>query len=495
MVRVSARMRQPPRTSWVTFIAATLALAWVAWLRHPDFPLDDAYIVQHSVDGLLHGGETRFIGSTPLQGTTSPASLLLISALAIVLPTGWAQVVVTSIAAVLYLVGVFRLATDAGAEPTWAGLLAALALLVGNSLLQLLNGLETGLAMAAISWTLVWFRGPEPECPRLYALLGVLPFIRPELAALGAALLARAAWSMHRRGAPRRTIAGAVGWVVLGALPVMVFLLANGAALLPNTVAAKAYFFAEGCLPMRRKLAWVKAAGGTFLQAIGLAFLGFVALPLSRARWAGAAFIPLLLLAYALRLPGALFHNFQRYLYVLLPFAMTGWAALLGWRDLDARRMGRALLLLAVALSAVGTPAAWRLYAGAVGFSRTELAGMTDWLAAHVSEDDVVLVHDAGYVSLRGRQPLVDLVGLKSPSSVAAHRRWTWTACRRDPRAIDEIARESGARYLVVLDDWDRLFRLSEGLRSMGWHVTRADVERGATRYAVYHVAPPADPT
>jgi hypothetical protein len=103
----------------------------------------------------------------------------------------------------------------------------------------------------------------------------------------------------------------------------------------------------------------------------------------------------------------------------------------------------------------------------------------------------VIMVHDAGYISLRGSQPLIDLVGLKSPSSVEAHRRYTWTACRRDPRALDVIARASEAKYLVVLDDWDRIFELSAGLRRAGWSVLRADRERGATRYTVYRIAHP----
>jgi len=130
-----------------------------------------------------------------------------------------------------------------------------------------------------------------------------------------------------------------------------------------------------------------------------------------------------------------------------------------------------------------------------IEFARIELAGVSDWVATHVPADAVVMVHDAGYISLQGRQPLVDLVGLKTPASVEAHRRFTWSQCRRDPRAMDAIARASGARYLVVLDDWDRIFELSAGLRQAGWSVLRADGERGATQYSVYRIAQPASGT
>jgi hypothetical protein len=470
--------------------ATLLAIAWAVWLGRPDFPLDDSYILQHAVDGVLRGREDRFIGSTPLQGVTSPASLLPMAALGLLLPTPWTQVVVTALAAVLYLVGVYRLGTVAGLGNGWSVSLALLALLAGRNVIQLLNGLETGLAMAAVTWLLVWFRDAEPDRRWHYALVGLLPFIRPELAALSVLVLLRACWSLRRRDT-LRSLATSAAWVAVGAAPVVLFLVASGGAVLPNTVSAKAFFFAEGCLPLHDRLTRVWQAGGAFLDGLGLASLGFFALPLSRAGSLGMAFIPLFLLAYTLRLPGALFHNEYRYFHVLVPFAMAGWAAFATRPAVVDRSLSRALLLVAMAMAAATVRPAWARYVELVEFSRIELAGVTDWVTAHVPAKDVIMVHDAGYISLRGSQPLIDLVGLKSPSSVEAHRRYTWTACRRDPRALDVIARASEAKYLVVLDDWDRIFELSAGLRRAGWSVLRADRERGATRYTVYRIAHP----
>ena len=170
--------------------ASLLAMVWAVWLGQPDFPLDDSYILQHAVDGLLLGREVRFLGSTPLQGVTSPAAVLPITALALLLPTPWAQLVFTTLAAVLYLVGVYRLAAVAGLGAGWSMLLAVLALIAGRNLFQLLNGLETGLAMAAVTWLLVWFRDAEPDRHRSYALVGLLPLIRP-----GDTVLCEAFWS------------------------------------------------------------------------------------------------------------------------------------------------------------------------------------------------------------------------------------------------------------------------------------------------------------
>ena len=40
-----------------------------------------------------------------------------------------------------------------------------------------------------------------------------------------------------------------------------------------------------------------------------------------------------------------------------------------------------------------------------------------------------VMVHDAGYVGFAARQRIVDLVGLKTPSSLEPHRELTWKSC------------------------------------------------------------------
>ena len=74
------------------------------------FPLDDAYIVQHVVDGLILGAESRYADSTPMTGATSPLFVLLVYALAHIFEVTQAQLTVVVGGLVAYLWGVFRFA-------------------------------------------------------------------------------------------------------------------------------------------------------------------------------------------------------------------------------------------------------------------------------------------------------------------------------------------------------------------------------------------------
>jgi hypothetical protein len=481
------------RQTWIAAgVAAVFVCALAVWLGHPDYTMDDAYIVQHTVDGLLHGGETRYPGSTPLTGATSPAHVLLIASLSWLMPTPWAQLVIVGLAAIAYVAGCFHLARRSGVSVRWSAAIAALSALAGLSFYQLFNGLETGLAMAAIIWSLIWFFEPRPAQPWRYVLLGVLPYIRPELAAISLLLAVRAGWSEWQAGEGRAKNLGlAFAWMIAGAAPLALFLLANGQPLLPNTVSAKAFFFAEGCRPLVAKIQLAIRILGDFIATTGFALLGFAPMAFTRFRWIGLGFIAALLGAYIVQLPGALFHNYFRYLHVLMPLMIAGWIGAIASSDPRIRRLAQAGLAVALVWSVVMFGNCWTKYRDSIDTSRIQLRGVSEWVAEHVPSTATVLVHDAGYISHHGQQRLVDIVGLKTPSSIAAHRDYTWASCGPDARAIDQIALANNARYLVALKDWDRLFSFSEGLRARGWSVERIDGARGDTLYEVYAIAPP----
>ena len=488
---VRARAKNALGPLCVAGIGLLLSVLWAIWLGHPDFPLDDAYIVQHAVDGLFAGGETRFAGSAPLQGVTSPAHVLLVSLFRMLFPTAWSQLIAAALASMIYAIGVFRFAKTGGVSSAWAGILTVIALSAGLSLYQLLNGLETGLAMGAIIWAVFWFRSPVPERPAYNSILGALPFIRPELGAVSLLLFIREIWSLRRAPAGFSQLPRVIVWAATGAAPFVLFLLLNGASLIPNSMSAKVYFFAEGCLPVVAKIHTAGTAVEQFLLSLGLAGLGFLALLLSPWRLCGITFLLAFVAAYTERFPGALFHNWYRYPYVLIPFAVVGWTGFITCGQRHLRLAGKTLLVLTMALGVLQTIDTWRKYEEGISISRNELAGVSRWITSNLKESDVVLVHDSGYVSLSGKQPLVDLVGLKTPTSIAIHRQYTWASCSRSPLAIDMIARNSGARHFVVLTDWDQIFRLTDSLRLTGWTVTRSDRSRGRTRYEVYEITPP----
>lgn len=468
-------------------------LGWAFWLGQPDWPLDDAYIVQHSVAGLKAGFvDPRFPGSTPLQGATSVVHVLIIAALSVLVPIGWAQVLVAALAVFAYLAGIMRLAQDEGLSSPWPGLLAVLGVVSGFNSIHLVNGLETGLAMAAIVWTLVLFRAPWPAHPAAFALLGLLPFIRPELAALSLVAGARAIWSLRRDDNPLPRAVRMAGWGLGGGLLPGLILLVNEGTLLPSTAAAKSMFFISACTPLAARLMTVADNLGWYLGGMSVAGFGLFAVLASRWRWLAAGFTAAFLGAYLMRFPDGLLHNWARYLHILTPFVLAGWIVIL---KLPYRAFGQPagrivfLVALAMAFSQLRHPVS--LYGEQIAFARTELASVAEWTARNVPPEARILVHDAGYVSLPGRQALFDLVGLKTPTSIDSHRAYTFGTCSRDPRAIDEIARRNRVTHAVFLEEWDEGFRFSAGLREKGWRVTRIDGERGNAAYRVYGLTPP----
>lgn len=473
-------------------VAVLMVLMWVRAMGVPDFPMDDAYIVQHAVESLHAGVDARY-GGSPLSGVTSPVHVLVIWVLSLVMPVPWAQFLVACVSFVAWVAGAVELARRTGVP--WHGqvLLAGLSSLGGMIFYQAFNGLETGLAMAVGAWALVWFLEPVRARPWHAALLGALPFVRPELAVLSALLVVRHAvhgadggrvvWARFRLVSP---------WCVAGALPPLAFLLWQGGSVLPNTVMAKAYFFADGCMPWGVRLVHWSEALRSFSMGFGLgwASVGLVGLLASRLRWVLVPFVAIFLLVYLDRLPSALFHNWHRYVYVLMPALVAGWAALLTLPIRWMRFPFVAALVVAVFASALLFWDGVLRLQGGVDFTRRELAGVSVWVASHVPEQSTILVHDAGYVALAGRQHLVDVVGLKSPPSMQVHAEYTWAQCSSRTQALGVIAQQAGAEYFVVLNDWDWFFHLTDNLKDAGWDVVRVDAERGETAYRVYRIRP-----
>ena len=83
---------------------------------------------------------------------------------------------------------------------------------------------------------------------------------------------------------------------------------------------------------------------------------------------------------------------------------------------------------------------------------------LPDWPRDNLPSGSKVLIHDAGLIAVKTDLRLTDVVGLKSPSSVAALRRHPGDRAA----ALSEIAR--GHHYLVELPNWN----LAEELRSRG---------------------------
>jgi hypothetical protein len=145
------------------------------------FPLDDAYITLHNARVLLTGGDENY-DVPALVGATSAVHLVLVAGLGLFLDLPLASFLLNALAAIAYAVGLARLALWAQSSRWVASGIIGLGLLAADAPYHLFNGLETGLAMAAVVWGVILaLSGSQIILP---VLCGLMPFIRPELAAL-----------------------------------------------------------------------------------------------------------------------------------------------------------------------------------------------------------------------------------------------------------------------------------------------------------------------
>jgi len=491
-----------------TLYAAVTLLVLLAGLLHrvllgglPVFPMDDAYITLHNAQVLHWGHDPNYFGVPTLAGATSAVHLALVALLMFVLSPPMALWTDLWLATLVYALGLVRLARVHGATPPQAFLLALVGVVAGQVPHHLTNGLETGLMLAVLTWALAL--ASEPDVPEddalaarrnlgLAALCGLLPFIRPDLLPFAFGLLAfqaarrvRAAASWHGAIQPILTD---LGVACLSAAPwALWYWLALGTPY-PGTVEAKRFFFAQDLLPTHVKVSLGAQGLALFVGDLGLlTFYGFLLgrTGLGRILLLAAA---VLIAAYVVRFPAALGGYEGRYLYPLLPLLLYSAAAAFRAGP-TVRRAAATVLVLCLLQSGWRAPGFWAQHQGYCGFTRHELVGTAAWCNAHLPPGSTVLVHDAGYIAYATRFPLVDLVGLKTPSCVAVHRALTHPsggALRGE--AVSRIALVNHADYLIVLEGWERIYGLASGLRAQGWDVRPVSDQFA---YHVYALRPP----
>jgi hypothetical protein len=153
------------------------------------------------------------------------------------------------------------------------------------------------------------------------------------------------------------------------------------------------------------------------------------------------------------------------------------------------RGVALAIALVSLDLSAWQLGARWQLHRERCAFTRSELAAVATFVRTTLPRDARVLVHDVGYMAFAGERAMVDLVGLKTPPAVELHRRFTWATCGpARAEAVHRLALATRPTHLVVLDSWDAIYRIADGLRAHGWGVERI---RPTGRYEVFALAPP----
>jgi hypothetical protein len=481
---------------YLFYLALTaIIVTTCVWLgtRGPiTFPLDDAYITMHNAQVVLSGEDRNFSGVPALVGATSIIHLAFVTGLMLVLPPEPASFTVNAFAVLFYALGLARLAFCLGATPAVAALAVWVGTLSGYGLFHLFNGLETGLAMAAGVWALVFALSPAPTW-QLPLLCGLMPFVRPELAALSALLMIRQTW-VHwaQTGTDKvRTFTAVVRdgvLAILAAAPWLMWSWFDTGHLLPATISAKGAYFALAGLPWWRKLRFMASAVN--VMTLVPAFLGLVFLrrsPITLVVW---GFFGVFMAAYYAQLPAGLHHNYFRYLHILAPLSVFG---LLMAACNGNRVSGYIPLAVASLLTAATLPFSWGMYETELAYTRRESAGMADWVNENLSPNARILIHDAGYIAFATPFQLIDLVGLKTPSSIPYHQRWTApTNGAGRGEAIHQVALSSNPTHAVILNDADGYWgAAANALRQRGWLLEAIRPAPQVRGYAVFRLTAP----
>lgn len=478
----------------VALTVATLAFLYQRMPGSQGFPLDDGYISLHSAQVLHWGKDPNYPGVPALAGITNAPYVLLLYALLFVLPP------LTALHTACWL-GVFCYGTGLVAlskafRVSRAGMLGVIIVgtTAGKAAYQLLNGVETGMALGLTAWMLALAKRNTTWGRSIAAVLcGLSPFLRPELMALSVLVLVGIACRDYaEHGNLARTVRHCLPLLLIAtaaASPWLVWYGVSTGKVIPQSIEAKRLFFAEGCTSAvnRWHLAW--GAVRSFVSAIGILVLSLVFLLRSNLERCALGFAAVFFIAYYERLPGALFHNGGRYMYVLVPILIFGLASGLGDQSRWVRRSAYLLLGLACVQDTMHFQENWRQFVQERDRLNASLSSVAEWGNTHLPSTTTLLIHDAGYLSYATRFHLIDFVGLKTPSSIELNRQYTYSSCGVGRKiAIDNIARSSKADYLVMLETWDRAVQVTTGLKAIGW---KLDELFANEEYHVYHLTPP----
>lgn len=407
------------------------------------FPLDDPWIHQVFARNLVRFHSYGFQPGKPGTGSSAPlwTALLAVPYMFGWNPVLWAIVLGTLSLGALGLV-VWRWAEERYGSASLALGFAAAAILSPQVAWGAVEGMET--ALAACLATLLLWRLTRPWARLRDAwvdgwLLGGLLWLRPEAPLLVPAIL----W---RRRKPLSWLAAWLGAFCTLAGPYVGFHLALGGKILPQTVFAKAAYYAR---PLSL------ASLGSFARGLGLSFApGPWPLVLLLLLIGGATMVRrrddtwmpallwtcLTLLVSAWRMPVVL--HFGRHFVPLLPALLL--ASGEGYRVVPQRArwaVHAAGALLLIEGSLIGSA----FYSAGCRMVLESQVAMGRYIREQVPAGEPVAAHDVGAIGYFGEHPVVDTLALVTPEL-------TPVVARRDDAALREYLRQQGVHYLAALD-------------------------------------------
>ena len=220
-----------PRGVW---FLAIFGLLLVPHLALQQYVYDDAYIHLRMAAHLAQHGQPYFNVGEAVNAGSSPAWTVIVAC--VLLLSGFHPVGLAILGALISTFGVLAFLSLIGSE---ARLSSLARLVLGTVYLAItlpssIGWMETPLALLVASVTLIRYRKARMDA---FALAGLLPFIRPELAVLTTMILVHAVF--FRKTPWMR----AASWTALGAVPFLAYELIYFRTVMPHTVTAKSIVY------------------------------------------------------------------------------------------------------------------------------------------------------------------------------------------------------------------------------------------------------------
>ena len=483
------------------FVSLLLLIGWPiysAYLSPIAFPFDDTYIVLHNAQVLHQGYDSNYPGVPALAGATSIIHTLLVSLFFFWLTPLKAMLFALWLALLGYVLGLLRLAFYFNVSLCQTLGLLLSGLLVGYIPLHLLSGLETSLAMAAITWSLVLALNKISTVQRLglAILCGLMPLIRPELIVWSGLLWLYQTKRYYQQQSLKFAIFNSIkdGFIIF--LTTILWLLIewhNTGSLFPSTINAKLTFFALSVLPLHYKLKLITTQLGLFIVDTGyVSVFGTLCLLLltSLGRIA-LLFIVIFCGFYTYYFSVGITFNYGRYLYLLLPLLLYGITSSLYHHDKIIRKSANFLLLLLLTQALWFLPKHWQTYLQERQFTLVELNNVVIWLKKNIPSNSILLIHDAGYLAYASHFQLVDMVGLKTPKNIYYHQTITLPSHgAKRSQAIAAIIKAEHPDYLVVKADWNKVhFNIANQILENKWHLQL--LRSSKEGYSIYQILSP----